>query len=114
MNSGLLDPVIVSVVFAPLLVTLALLFALAWRQMRNGHTGLDTPGRLLAAAVRAMPDARREWGAAMLADWDRFAMGRRDGALRWTARASHCFRHMAMAGCNLRRPAANLFAEYWQ
>jgi hypothetical protein len=79
MNSGLLDPVIVSVVFAPLLVTLALLFALAWRQMRSGHTGLDAPGRLLATAIRAMPDARREWGAAMLAELGQI----RDGASRW-------------------------------
>lgn len=79
MNSDLLDPVIVSFVFAPLLVTLALLFAMAWRQMRNGHTELDTPCRLLAAAVRAMPDARREWGAAMLAELGQI----RDGAARW-------------------------------
>jgi hypothetical protein len=79
MNSGLLDPFIVSFVFAPLLATLALLFALAWRQLRNGQSGMDTPGQLLAAAARAMPAARREWGAAMLAELGQI----HDRAARW-------------------------------
>jgi hypothetical protein len=79
MNSGLLDPVIVGFVFAPLLGTLSLLFALAWRQMRNAHSGLDMPDRLLVVVVRTMPDARREWGTAMLAELGQI----HDVAARW-------------------------------
>lgn len=68
MKNGLLDPGLVSFVFAPLLVTLAAAGAFVWRQMRNGDGGIDAPARLLAAAIRAMPGGRREWGAAMLAE----------------------------------------------
>lgn len=32
--------------------------------MNNGHSGMEAPTQLLAT----MPDARREWGAAMLAE----------------------------------------------
>lgn len=68
MKNGLLDPALMSFVFAPLLVTLAAGIAFAWRQMRNDYGETDAPARLLAAAIRTMPEARREWGAAMLAE----------------------------------------------
>jgi len=68
MNNGLLDPVIVSFVFTPLVVSSAMLFALWWRQIRGLRAKLDAPGLLLTSAVRAMPKARQQWGEAMLAE----------------------------------------------
>jgi hypothetical protein len=68
MNNGWLDPAIVSFVFAPLVVTGAILFALWWKRMRNSRAGLDAPGLLLASVVRALPEARLDWGAAVLAE----------------------------------------------
>ncbi|MDX2042599.1 MAG: hypothetical protein SF097_15365 [Acidobacteriota bacterium] len=68
MNNGLFDPVIVSFVFTPLTVTGAVLFALWWRQIRDCRAELDAPGLLLTLAVRATPEARRNWGQAMLAE----------------------------------------------
>lgn len=71
MNNGLFDPAIVSFVFTPLIVTVALLGLLWWQRMhgfRAWRAGLDAPGCLLASAVRAMPEARRDWGAAMRAE----------------------------------------------
>jgi len=53
MNNGLLDPVIISFVFAPLIVTSAILFALWWKRMQCHRAMLDAPGLLLASAVRA-------------------------------------------------------------
>jgi hypothetical protein len=68
MDDGLLDPVIVSFVFTPLVVTMAMLFAQWWKRMPNSREAIDAPGWLLATAVRALPEARRDWGAAMLAE----------------------------------------------
>lgn len=84
MNNGLFDPVIVSFVFTPLTVTGAVLFAFWWRQIRDCRAELDAPGLLLTLAVRATPEARRNWGQAMLAELEtvhgglarwRFALG---------------------------------------
>ena len=78
MNNGLFDPRIVSFVFAPLVVTIALWLAFWWKRMRNNRVGLDAPGLLLASAVRAMSDEQREWGVAMLAELSQIH--------EWTAR----------------------------
>jgi hypothetical protein len=68
MKDGLFAPAIVSFVFAPLVVTVALLLAIWWKRMRRRSAGLDAAGLVLASAVCALPEARREWGAAMLAE----------------------------------------------
>ncbi len=68
MNNGLRDPAIVSFVFTPLLVTSAILLALWWKRMHSSRAGLDAPGLLLASAVRAIPERRIDWGAAMSAE----------------------------------------------
>lgn len=68
MNDGLLDPVIVVFVFTPLVVTIVSLSALGWKRMHNSCAGLDVPGLLLASSVRALPQARMDWGAAMSAE----------------------------------------------
>lgn len=68
MNNGLLSPGIVSFVFTPLIVTVVLLAALWWRQIRRRRAELDAPGLLLASAVQALPKVRFDWGAAMLAE----------------------------------------------
>jgi hypothetical protein len=71
MNSGLFDPAIISFVFVPLVVTVALLLTI-WRKQiidsRAAIPALDTPGVVLASAVRQIPAERRDWGAAMLAE----------------------------------------------
>lgn len=68
MNNGLLDPAIISFVFAPLVVTVALLLTIWRKQIIDRRAAIDTPGLVLASAVRQMPAERRDWGAAMLAE----------------------------------------------
>lgn len=74
MKNGLLDPVIIGFVFTPLALTVALLLAIWRRHMRNRRATFapilvnDTPRKLLASAVAEMPEERRDWGAAMLAE----------------------------------------------
>lgn len=53
---------------SPLVVTAGLLWCIAWFRIRKGGAGMDGPRRLLAAAVRLMPESRRDWGEAMLAE----------------------------------------------
>jgi hypothetical protein len=82
MMDGLFDIRIVSFVFTPLAVTVAL-SVYFWRDrtkdIRATLPALDTPGLLLAAAARRMPEERREWGAAMVAELDQI----QDLTLRW-------------------------------
>jgi hypothetical protein len=94
MTNGLLDPVIVAFVFTPLAVSVAgggLLMrraAISGRRRRQGHgSEPDAPAALLAWAVGAMPQARREWGIARLAELAALS-GR---AERWRF-ASSCMR----------------------
>jgi hypothetical protein len=68
MRNGLLDPTVLSFVFAPLLVTLTLLLGLWRRRVPDDLSTNDGPERLLASVVGQMPDERREWGTAMLAE----------------------------------------------
>lgn len=79
MKNGLLDPVILSFVFAPLAVTVAVSLALWWLWMRDRRAGLDGPGLLLASVVRMMPGAHADWGAAMMAELHAV----RGSAVRW-------------------------------
>ncbi len=65
---GLFDIGIVSFVFTPLAVTVALLLCLWWNRVKDSRATLDTPGLLLDAAVRGMPEERCEWGAAMMGE----------------------------------------------
>jgi hypothetical protein len=76
-TNGLLDPRIVAFVFTPLLISVASVAALLVRRRssveRDQRTAADcrrtdVPAALLAWAVRTMPQARREWGLAMLAE----------------------------------------------
>lgn len=80
MENGLYDMTIVSFVFTPMVMTITLLFFIWWRQTRDRRSAMatiatmarmakmDGPGRLLASAVQRMPEERRDWGAAMLAE----------------------------------------------
>ena len=71
MQNGLFDIGILSFVFTPLALTIALLLGVWWTQIRECRTALpamDTPGLLLASAVRRLPEDRREWAEAMTAE----------------------------------------------
>ena len=71
MNNGLLDPAIISFVFAPLLVTVALLLSIWWKMIQDSRTTIsaqDVPGLMLASAVHRMSAERRDWGMAMLVE----------------------------------------------
>jgi hypothetical protein len=68
MKNGLGDIAIVSFVFTPLVVTVAVLLFIWWVRTRDSGSTLDRPARLLAATVRLLPEERRDWGAAMLAE----------------------------------------------
>jgi hypothetical protein len=63
-----------------------------WRsRLRSGMSAMDPPGRLLAAAVVALPERRREWGNAMMAELTEV----RGRSARWhfalsSARATLC------------------------
>jgi hypothetical protein len=68
-TNGLLDPRIVAFAFAPLLVSVASVAALLVRRTSSDVCRrTDIPASLLAWAVRTIPQARREWGLAMLAE----------------------------------------------
>jgi len=54
--------------FTPLVLTTGLLAFIVWMPTRNNGSTTDGPGWLLAAAARPMPEERRHWGAAMLAE----------------------------------------------
>lgn len=82
MENGLLDTAVVSCVFTPLVVTVALLLSIWWKQVQNCRAArpeLDAPGLLLASAVSRMPEERRDWGAAMMAELSQI----HDPASRW-------------------------------
>jgi hypothetical protein len=66
MNS-LFDPVLLLFIFAPPLLTLALVLAILWWKARK-QSAQDFASRSLAAALQCMPAERAEWGQAMLAE----------------------------------------------
>ncbi len=71
MKNGLLDIGILSFVFTPLALTVTLLLFICRNRIKDSRAALpalDTPGLLLTTAVRHMPEERREWGAAMMAE----------------------------------------------
>jgi hypothetical protein len=78
-TTSLLDPAIVAFVFAPPVACGALLLAFWWRQVHHADASLDAPASLLASAVRTMPAARRDWGAAMLSELSTVP----DASARW-------------------------------
>lgn len=58
-------------IFAPLALTVAVLLGIWWKRINDSRAVLptmDTPGLLLAATVRQMPEERREWGTAMMTE----------------------------------------------
>jgi hypothetical protein len=77
-NLSLVEQLAVS--FVPPVFMVGLLAAIVWRQMRATDSKKDGPARLLAVAVRALPEGRSDWHAAMLAELDQVS-GRR---ARWT------------------------------
>lgn len=113
MGNGLLDPSLISFVFAPLLATMTVGLSCVWRQLRNSPTELDAPARLLACAIRTMPNARHEWGVAMLAElghihertarW-RFALGSTRVALfpSWGCRSLQLAKDNPQPYCGIR------------
>lgn len=70
MTNGLIDPLLIGFIYAPLVVTPLLLIGIWWFRQWRAHPLTDGPGRLLSAAAQAMPAQRQEWGAAMLAELD--------------------------------------------
>ena len=61
--------------FAPLIVTVCLVAGVAYFRGRSNDSARDAPARLLQAAVRQMPENRRNWGAAMLAELSQVERG---------------------------------------
>src|SRR5262245_62963083 len=89
-KNGFFDIGMVSFVFAPLALTLALVLWMLWNRVKEGRATqplLDTPGLLLSAAVRRMPAEQQEWGAAMMME-----LGQVRGAFRRWWFAMGCVR----------------------
>jgi len=65
-----LETAVVQLVVPPLLWVVAARLVLRhwWSGPGSRMSGMDLPGRLLAVAVAALPERRREWGRAMLAE----------------------------------------------
>jgi hypothetical protein len=65
-----LETAVVQLVVPPLLWVVAARLVLRhwWSGPGSRRSGMDPPGRLLAVAVAALPEHRREWGRAMLAE----------------------------------------------
>lgn len=88
--------------FSPLALTMALVGCMGWLRNRSADFSTDLPQRLLGAAVRLLTGARREWGAAMLAELNhvhgRFA--------RWQFA-------LGCAKVALCPPAARLWPSHW-
>jgi hypothetical protein len=73
MTNGLLDPTILAFAFTPLVVSVVVsvvcVVTLAFRhEDRDRSGGNDAPASVLSWAVGAMPQARKEWGIAMLSE----------------------------------------------
>lgn len=64
------ETAVVQLVVPPLLWVVAARLVLRywWSGSGSRMAGMDLPGRLLAVAVAALPERRREWGRAMLAE----------------------------------------------
>jgi hypothetical protein len=112
MTSGLLDPAILAFAFTPLVVSAACVVALVFRHA-DGDRGrrTDAPASVLAWAVGAVPEARREWGIAMLSELAAVS-GR---VARWRfalscARAMLCLPSVETATITERRPVLGLLA----
>jgi hypothetical protein len=87
------DTAVMWLVVPPLLCVVAVRLVLRnwWSETGPPMSAMDLPGRLLAAAVAALPERRREWGRAMTAElaevqgrsarW-RFALSSARAALR--------------------------------
>jgi hypothetical protein len=92
------ETALVQLVVPPLLWVVAARFVLRHRWSGPGSrmSRMDLPGRLLAVAVAALPERRREWGRAMLAE---LAEPDRERVLRQQLRAlSRCPASWATAG----------------
>lgn len=67
------------VVFTPLAAAIILFAGIAWMWLRRPRAPLDAPKLLLEWLIPCMPEHRREWGGAMLAELDQV----RGRAARW-------------------------------
>lgn len=65
--------------FTPLALTVGFLICVEWMRLRNGDLATDGPRRLLSVVVQRIPENRRDWGQAMLAEIDQF----HDRSERW-------------------------------
>jgi hypothetical protein len=115
MTSGLLDPAILTFAFTPLIVSLASVVTLVFKHTHGGRgrgkDAHDAPASVLAWTVGAMPQARQEWGLAMLAELDAVP-GR---AARWRfalscARAVLFMPRAETTATSERRPVLGLLA----
>jgi hypothetical protein len=69
MTNGLLDPTILAFVFTPLAVSVTCVVMLIFRHANGDRSRWeDAPESMLAWVVAAMPQARKEWGIAMLSE----------------------------------------------
>lgn len=68
MKNGLSDIFLVLVIFTPLVLAVTPLLGVWLIRTRDSHSRTDGPERLLVAAVRLLPQERRGWGVAMLAE----------------------------------------------
>jgi hypothetical protein len=96
------ETAVVQLVVPPLLWMAAIRLVLRHWWSAAGHrmSAMDLPGRLLAAAVAALPERRREWGRAMTAELAE-VQGR---SARWRFALSS-------AGATLRLPPAGRLAD---
>jgi hypothetical protein len=111
-TNGLLDLRIVAFVFTPTLVSVAAAITLLRHQVsRDVDRGADGPTTLLAWAVCAMPQARKEWGVAMLGELAAVP----GGTARWRfalscARAALLLPNAGAVPSGERRPTLGLLA----
>jgi hypothetical protein len=95
-----LETAVRQLVFPPLLWVVAARLVLRhwWSGPGSRTSGMDLPGRLVAVAVAALPERRREWGRAMLAELAEVEGGRPGGGSRSAVSGPCCGCHRRAVG----------------
>ena len=95
-----LETAVVQLVVPPLLWVVAARLVLRhwWSEPGSRMSAMDLPGRLLAVAVAALPERRREWGRAMPPSWPRSRDGRPGGGSRSAVSGPRCGCHRRAVG----------------